>query len=524
VVIVSLPALPQLPPRLDARLVPQQPATPAAPDTVTLRTAIGDITIRLQTPLPPLIKNAAITLLLPPQTRTGTTTQLLVSPSTATPLPTAQPAAPATQPALLPIQPGSVFTAFPLPASTLSSQTPRQIQNFLAPARILPAQIPPLLQSLQDDALPLLQSLVPDVDEKTLLALVKGNNFTPTFTTLAPPTQQRLLSFLSLLTAQPASVAPYAAEPQKAESPVQIRIDTVFKPTAGAETPKPPAPGLALAELIQTTPSGRPVFKTDAGVFVLDTDQQLPADTKAWVKITPLPAAQETAIRKMTHFSWPDLSSPGAIRQSKIWPALLDALDHIQQQNVTLAQTVQHSLPSPSPEKFTPAVLFFMAALRSGQIQNWLGKDTMDMIAQGKASDIASRLTKDFERLSQASRNDGGDGWKTFSLPLRHENEISQIQIFVRHPQDDDAKKDTSGAPSSKTTRFILNLNLSRMGDMQIDGYLKKRNLDVILRTTEPLTSVMRQDIARHYTDGLTQAGLQGGLSFQNRHDGWFIL
>ena len=530
--IVSLPDAPQYPPRLEGRIV----SPPQANETeVTIRTALGDVTVKLQTALSfPLPANTPVTVALP-QASTGAAAQILIPKASIT-TPVTTPIAATTTPiTTAPLVAGDVITGYRLPHLPLPVPTAPVWQPLPALGAF---DIKPVLQNLGDDALPLLQSIAPEADTETLLRLLSAAEPDNIIASLPRSAAQSLLGFMTLIsqdrsfTTLPQTTIPQATIPQttapQTELPgqkslpniVDIKIHSLMQPLKLAGTPTPPAPGLMLAEVEGFTPSGYPVLRMDNHSFVLETEKSLPLQTKIWVQVT---GAQNTPPHqpRMTSFSWPDLSAPGAILQSSKWPALQETLDILREQNNALAQTILQSIPAPASARMVPATLFFLAALRSGNIQNWIGADAIDTLTRSNKKEIAARLSKDFQSISQASQSTNEGEWQVISMPTRHDSAITQIQFLVRHPPDEEAKKDAADPFTKKTTRFILNLHLSRMGDVQIDGLIKKKKMDVVLRSENMLPLSMRQDIMRHYADGLAKTGLQGAISFQTRQENW---
>ena len=71
--------------------------------------------------------------------------------------------------------------------------------------------------------------------------------------------------------------------------------------------------------------------------------------------------------------------------------------------------------------------------------------------------------------------------------------------------------------PGNNDTRFVIDLTLTELGHLQIDGLVgnKNKRLDVVLRTDTPLQPHMREDIRWLYTDALELTGLEGSVGFQ---------
>jgi hypothetical protein len=205
--------------------------------------------------------------------------------------------------------------------------------------------------------------------------------------------------------------------------------------------------------------------------------------------------------------------------QKSLWPALQEALHALPPASVA-AQALKNTLPTPT-QQLAPTALFFLAALRSGAIENWLGANTLQALQQGKKG-IVDNLTQDFDKLAAQSKDVLPGNWRSISIPLRYDDQISQMQFYVRQQHDQDEKEKGQGG-GKPATRFILNLSLSRMGALQLDGFIQKKNFDMILRTEEKLPFGMRQELMKRFALGLDQVQMQGGISFQTRQQGWMV-
>jgi hypothetical protein len=56
---------------------------------------------------------------------------------------------------------------------------------------------------------------------------------------------------------------------------------------------------------------------------------------------------------------------------------------------------------------------------------------------------------------------------------------------------------------------------------VQVDGFLKQNNLDLILRTKTPVSSGMQETMKRLYTQTVEKSNLTGELGFQFKPDQW---
>ncbi len=203
------------------------------------------------------------------------------------------------------------------------------------------------------------------------------------------------------------------------------------------------------------------------------------------------------------------------------WPVLEDAYQALIQQAPHAAQAMARILPSPAnPAQLGPAALFFLAAVRSGDIGGWLGERAIDALKRD-GRNILTRLTGETGRISRAAGDQGGQDWRALTLPMFWQGEIQKISL--RYKQQEHGDEDDPD-DNEKQTRFIFDLSLNRMGGIQLDGLLRQKKLDLIVRTRAPLSQSMQQSMRRAWVDALESTELHGELSFQNQPEQWVTI
>jgi hypothetical protein len=163
----------------------------------------------------------------------------------------------------------------------------------------------------------------------------------------------------------------------------------------------------------------------------------------------------------------------------------------------------------------------FVAAMRGGDVTGWMGEKGVEIIKSSRRAEAFARIAGDF--IANARRADDttppGE-WKSLTLPMLYGHELSRIHLHYRSFERDGDDK----TPDRKTgTRFVLDLSLTRMGPLQIDGFSIGKKLDVTLRSEQPLSPQMREAMRTRYHDAVTGIGFAGTLNFSNdiAHKGW---
>ncbi|MDP2204914.1 MAG: hypothetical protein Q8K65_01255 [Alphaproteobacteria bacterium] len=314
------------------------------------------------------------------------------------------------------------------------------------------------------------------------------------------------------------NMAPGAQNLPLPQNMAQLTIHDVVPQRTPLPMARPVGSIVAVVEAL--TASGAPILKTPDAHFVLRQNIPLPVGTQLILSMQP---AQAADILAENPFAMRSLTPLDPLF-SRGWPALDEALALLNASAAQAAQAMAQTIPAASA-RLAPTTLFFLAALRMGSIESWLGAPAMDALRGGGRKDLAERLAQDFGRLASLSKNIVAGEWRAISMPLLQQDQhISLIQFFLRQPPPDEDEVAGSGDPQRKMTRFILNLHLSRMGDMQFDGLLHKKRFDLILRSEEKLPAVLRQELMQRFAAGLDQTGMEGGLSFQTRAEHWMQI
>lgn len=274
-----------------------------------------------------------------------------------------------------------------------------------------------------------------------------------------------------------------------------------------------PAAGLALGQTLTGTVAGMtvsnlPMVHTPAGVLAFATRTLLPQGGTVTFQVTeepvPPPAPESAALRGVRE-GWVF---------SRNWPALDEALVALNDANAVLAQHLVNAI-IPRPDAHLGAgLLFFLAALRGGDIRGWLG-DGPARLLQRVRPDVMARLQDEFGRLARLAEDPGPGDWRIALIPVHNGAQIERLRLFLRrHGEDGEEDEDTGGR---RGTRFVIDVELERFGHLQLDGLVRARHkrLDLIVRTASPLPSQMHDDIRRIFHDANERTGIKGGVAFQ---------
>ncbi len=199
------------------------------------------------------------------------------------------------------------------------------------------------------------------------------------------------------------------------------------------------------------------------------------------------------------------------------WPAVDELNIALQQLGSQNAGMLSRALPNAAtPQQIGPAAMVFIAAIKSGNFDMLLGDKKIDLLNRSGQSNILKSLTQDGARAGApepAVQND----WRAVPLPMFWEGEIHKITLYTRNESQQQQNEENEHGQ----TRFIFDLNLTRMGDVQIDGLIKDKRLDLVVRTQNAFSEPMQQTMRQAYSGALDQTDLAGELNFQGSTDKW---
>lgn len=176
------------------------------------------------------------------------------------------------------------------------------------------------------------------------------------------------------------------------------------------------------------------------------------------------------------------------------------------------------ALPSAqSPQTLLPSALFFMAALRSGDLSGWLGDRNIDVLRRAGKGGQLDKLMGEFSRLKTQMESISTQDIRSFAFPLLFQDELKLAYLHIKKDTSDDLAEDQKG----KITRFVLDIEFDRIGPVQLDMLYRPGILDTILRTELPLSMAMRTEMEDMYKKALSTTRTSGSLLFQNDPHAW---
>lgn len=291
-----------------------------------------------------------------------------------------------------------------------------------------------------------------------------------------------------------------------------------------------PAPGMVVeGRVVGPDGQGATVVQTAQGPLALRSPVLLPPGSTVVLQIPPGGGDQVVVVsidgRPVVATPVPtptaNLPTPAALVNpaeptlalAREWPALREAMAAINQAEPdgVAARVLDMAVPRPGLN-LAPTLALAIGALREGNLKGWIGDAPADTLTKAGRTDLAGRVGEEFGKLARladppASQQD----WRAYLVPFHDGQQLQQIQLFTRKHQSNG--KDAEG--DEITARFVFDIELTRLGRLQLDGLAGPGRFDLMVRSRTPLTPEMRQHITLLFGAAREEGGFQGEVGFQ---------
>jgi hypothetical protein len=285
-----------------------------------------------------------------------------------------------------------------------------------------------------------------------------------------------------------------------------------------ASAPSPPAavspaaPVGTLTGTVTFSQNGIPVVQTAEGQIQLNIRANLPVGTTVTLDIIDQ-QTPASAVRVPT----PPTPAPAVLPLATAtsgWPTLTEAVQVLQRSDPVAAAQLSAVIPDGSP-RTALAVMSLVQALRTGESRQWPGDTSLRALerASPRGAHLARQLSAEVGELSRQVRETNTE-WRALPLPWQTDGRVERIRLVMREIADDAEGRGRKGGGG---TRFLVDLDLSHLGPLQLDGMFRKdtRSFDMMIRTRATLPDRMRQDLAGIFATSNAAMNLAGSLRFQ---------
>ena len=107
--------------------------------------------------------------------------------------------------------------------------------------------------------------------------------------------------------------------------------------------------------------------------------------------------------------------------------------------------------------------------------------------------------------------------WRPHLIPQQNGPDISAIPMVTKQIVEEDKNKQQKGKSDGneqkiKATRFIIELNFSQLGTLLLDGLLKEKRLDLILKSKDQIPFSIKTKLTQQYTEALKKNDFAGEM------------
>ena len=406
-----------------------------------------------------------------------------------------------------PPQPAGLLATIVRPAAATVPVETALVPSASAPAAAVSSQpqtAPPASLGQLDGKLP------PDLPVGTTVA-VRILDVAASPQSSAPATTVPVPPLASPVVVPPGGVPPNAVGSAVPAGPADPGQD-MAPAQDGTDNPAQSLPVLE-GRVMSSVPGQRAIVATPIGLLSLPAVPALAAnaDVKFQVIAPPvLPDDKATA---------PDRPANPIRALNDVATRLLDAGE------TQLAQRIMASIPQLDTRLAANLAIFVKAMDRqTGRLA--LDDDTVADLTESGHADVAEKVNGALRQLERAATDHVGQdgGWRGFSIPLHTGDAIEPVQFFIRQPPFQSGRVDpdghqggSGGAGKTRDQRFLVEIMLSRMGRLQMDGLVQRadKRFDLIVRTEKPLDRQMRNDITDLFITTTEAAGARGSVTFQ---------
>ena len=250
-----------------------------------------------------------------------------------------------------------------------------------------------------------------------------------------------------------------------------------------------------------------PLVVTKIGVLALEEKIQLPHLTPVTVRITEI--SEPTSFLPAGHSDFP------------VFQGIEKTLDLLQKTDTAVFESFKNILPQTGNKLPAQIASFIHAISQNAPAVAFIGEANVAAI-QSLGEKGHSLLTQIEKEIKAAPKkvSDGHNSWKGWTVPFLSGAIVEPVSLYLQKPQEDGHRqKGTASKPNA--VRFVLDLNLSRLGKLQMDGlaHRNERRFDLIVRHQNDLPDAFDEKIRFLFTQTLTALNYTGTVNVDHTDD-----
>jgi hypothetical protein len=409
--------------------------------------------------------------------------------------------------------PAIVLPPLPTPSSLLLSgqSVASNIQNYPAAVSALPSALPAGMP-VQTPS-PALTTTVQLADPAPVMTKDSSQILAKTTSVpLQAPTPQLLPSIPTNSLPAPVSGPPQSPQITALLQPgsaVILRVDA-FLPSANANSSLPPlSTNQIVATVTGTGTDGQLILKAGDTTLFVKAQAAAPVGTSVILTVEPNKAAALLTLPAL---------------QTTNFQALTQAVATLAQTNPqVLQQLMNFHIPQPT-EALPGALLLLFSAFKQGNVRSWLGNSATDALTRDGTPDIINKLSRELSDSGQLVQDPVVGEWKSFPIPLYAQQQFQALTLYVHNDRNNQHERAPTAPQFSGKLRFLIDMRLSKLGALQVDGFVQPKKLDMILRSETLLPEGLHNELRLAYIKAVDAVGYTGTLNFQVGHQHWMVM
>jgi hypothetical protein len=284
----------------------------------------------------------------------------------------------------------------------------------------------------------------------------------------------------------------------RSTAPSSLLREVEIPPDAALLPHRSPRPAVtAPAALTEGELVGPVVTRTVAGAVI-----QTPHHT---IAVEGLDVPEGSLIRFLL-LEPPAAPAPARPVKRAPWSALGDALRTLEREAPETAERLVADLHPRDPPRLAATIRLVAAALRDQSLP-FPGKAVEETLQAAGHPDLVPALRDEMRTLGRIAA-EPIQQWQVLPLPLHDGAQLTPAFLYVER----DARRDPQTGDEAR--RFVLDVQTRALGRLQLDGLLRPRRFDLLLRSRVPLDKIMRGEIEHIFRATLDSAGWTGEVAF----------
>jgi hypothetical protein len=263
---------------------------------------------------------------------------------------------------------------------------------------------------------------------------------------------------------------------------------------------------LLAGRVVASTPAAGTSVQTALGTLAMDLPVLLRPGMAVELRITAVAPPRSAGSADGASDASPAPAAEAAL------PTLLEAMaEALAPAGPTAAGAIQSILAVQPGPGLAAAILAFLVGTRPNAAPRGLEPATRKLLlAAGKAG-LAAQLDRTAGSIGTIRQTRDPSGWTVTILPYLGLASVRPMRLYQREQAPRGGSDERAKA---RAQRFVLELELKRLGPMQLDGLVGARRLDLMIRTRQPLAPTLRSAVERVFRDGLLVTSWTGEIGF----------